>query len=433
MFPAGWWHRCCPPPLLQNHSPRSASDCLVSICVSATWQECLAFVASIAKPSKIDGPLAKMAPPSIMTRARNEQVSLADTPYYHCISRCVRRAYLCGDDPVTGKNFDHRKRWLVMRIKQLAAEFAIDVCAYAVMSNHYHLVLHVDQQQARQWTDEEVIRHWTALFPANGRLIKTLQENLGSRAAAQRHRATVALWRERLQDISWFMRCLNEGIARKANREDECTGRFWEGRFKSQALLDDKALLTCMAYVDLNPVRAGLTDSLEQSDFTSIQERLLLHARRVKSPSQRQKRLLNRRNAAHLQPGILTVQRQKPLRSLNQLSGFRAESPEVLPITQTDYLTLLEETCKALTAPEQHPEHSRLHLRSSAEQLTSWGISPLAWLQGVTAFHKHYGQAAGNVESLQAYQYSRIQAGSEFRHRKKWIRGLPAARKLFAA
>ena len=80
-----------------------------------------------------------------MTRARYQQVSLQDTPYYHCISRCVRRAYLFGDDPVTGKNFDHRKQWLVSRIKTLAAQFSIDICAYAIMSNHYHLVLFVNE------------------------------------------------------------------------------------------------------------------------------------------------------------------------------------------------------------------------------------------------------------------------------------------------
>lgn len=169
-----------------------------------------------------------------MTRARYQQVSVEDTPYYHCISRCVRRAYLCGDDAVTGKNFDHRKQWLVNRIKYLAAQFSIDICAYAIMSNHYHLVLYVNQQRSDDWSDEEVIKRWTQLFPRNASLIETLQKNKSALAAQKQLQLNVDLWRQRLADISWFMRCINESIARQANREDECSGRFWEGRFKSQ-------------------------------------------------------------------------------------------------------------------------------------------------------------------------------------------------------
>ncbi len=86
-----------------------------------------------------------------MTRARKELIAVEDAPFYHCISRCVRRAYLCGDDYQSGQNFDHRKGWLVERIKFLSSVFAIDVCAYAVMSNHYHLVLFINQDAVNSW------------------------------------------------------------------------------------------------------------------------------------------------------------------------------------------------------------------------------------------------------------------------------------------
>ncbi len=209
-----------------------------------------------------------------MTRPRSEIVSLADTEFYHCVSRCVRRAFLCGDDSYTGENFDHRKPWLVDRLKLLGEVFAIDIAAYAVMSNHYHVVLHVDPARARSWSRDEVIHRWLRLYKGDPLAHCHLRGELKSEAEFRQLDLIVETWRERLTSISWFMRCLNEYIARRANREDDCTGRFWEGRFKSQALLDEAALLSCMAYVDLNPVRAGISETLDESDFTSIQARV---------------------------------------------------------------------------------------------------------------------------------------------------------------
>ena len=209
-----------------------------------------------------------------MPQPRYRQVSIEDTPYYHCISRCVRRAYLCGRDSHTGFDFEHRRQWIVDRIKLLCSIFAVDLCAYAIMSNHYHIVVRIDVDEAMSWSDEEVAQRWMQIF--SGPLL--MHQYLGNADLTDTELECIAelfaSWRERLADLSWFMRCLNEPIARMANAEDHCTGRFWEGRFKSQALLDNRALLACMAYVDLNPIRAAIAKTPEQSDYTSIQERI---------------------------------------------------------------------------------------------------------------------------------------------------------------
>lgn len=209
-----------------------------------------------------------------MTQPRSQIVSPSRTRYYHCVSRCVRRAWLCGEDSYTGRNFDHRKPWLLERMKLLAEVFAVRVAAYAVMSNHYHVVLYLDLEQGRSWSRDEVIGRWRRLFRGDPLVQSHLRGELRGGMESRQLDALVETWRARLCDLSWFMRCLNEHLARRANAEDECTGRFWEGRFKSRALIDEAALLSCMAYVDLNPVRAGLCRDLRESDFTSIQARL---------------------------------------------------------------------------------------------------------------------------------------------------------------
>ncbi len=212
----------------------------------------------------------------VMTRPRSSLVSTTDTRWYHCMSRCVRRAFLCGFDPSSGRNFDHRCRWVTNRLQELSSLFAIDVAAYAVMSNHYHLVVHLAPERAVGWSDDEVLLRWTRLFagpPLVRRYLDQRDAPLDTGELKQLRELT-AIFRKRLQDLSWYIRLLNESISRSANAEDNCSGRFWEGRFKSQALLDAPAVLSAMIYVDLNPIRAGAAPTLETSMHTSIQARL---------------------------------------------------------------------------------------------------------------------------------------------------------------
>ena len=91
-----------------------------------------------------------------MTKPRKDLVSVSDTPYYHIVSRCVRRTFLCGYDRQTNTDYEHRKQWIVDRIQLLSSLFSIDLCSYAIMSNHYHLVVHINPEEAESWDSKEV-------------------------------------------------------------------------------------------------------------------------------------------------------------------------------------------------------------------------------------------------------------------------------------
>jgi hypothetical protein len=206
-----------------------------------------------------------------MTRPRSHIAPLYSPGAFHCVQRCVRRAFLCGVDDYSGQSYEHRRSWIEQRIRLVAECFAVAIDAYAVMSNHLHLVLRIDPGETLRWTDDEVAGRWVRLFPPRE------DSETAIKAKCQRLLADperIETLRERLGNLSWLMRCLVEPIARHANREDGCKGRFWEGRYKCQALCDERAILAAMAYVDLNPIRAGMTDRLETSTHTSAAERV---------------------------------------------------------------------------------------------------------------------------------------------------------------
>jgi hypothetical protein len=163
-----------------------------------------------------------------MTCARKMLVSLDDTPYYHVVARCVRRAWLWGFDEYAGRDYSHRKHWVLERLTELTSIFSVDVCAYAVMSNHYHLVVHVDRGRTGRLAREEVVERWAQLYCAPP-LIERWRNGQASEAEREAAELIIEKWRRRLHDLSWFMKCLNEYLARRANAEDNCTGKFWAG------------------------------------------------------------------------------------------------------------------------------------------------------------------------------------------------------------
>lgn len=326
-----------------------------------------------------------------MPRARQTQINLSDTPYYHCVSRCVRRAFLCGTDTLTGQCYEHRRKWVEDRIRFLSTVFSIDVCAYAVMSNHTHLVVHVDSNRVKRMSIKEIIEKWHQLYKGTHLTRQYLAaENNESMddLSLTTVQETAEVWRKRLCDISWFMRSLNEYIARQANKEDNCTGHFWEGRFKSQALLDETSLLACMAYVDLNPVRANIASSIEDSDYTSIQHRL--------------KAIKAGRRAKFLMP-------------------FAKSSLKItitcIPFSLADYIKLVDDTGRQVTPNKRGKIHS-----SEPSALTKLNLDSAQWLELSTEFEACFQLVAGNVISLETYAA---------KYGKKRVSGRANAMRLF--
>ena len=227
-----------------------------------------------------------------MATPRYKLVDEENAACYHLTSRCVRQAWLCGHDRVTGRDYSHRKGWLVDRMKQLARCFAVEIFGYAVLSNHFHMVLRYDPKACESWSDEEVARRWVEAFPPREpaparRKGKVVPAEERQRAKERRqaearellvgHPDGLARARRTLGSMSGFMKHLKQPIAWRANQEDKCKGHFFEQRFYSGALLNEKALLAAMVYVDLNPVRAGEVRELIECDDASIGERLREH------------------------------------------------------------------------------------------------------------------------------------------------------------
>ena len=204
-----------------------------------------------------------------MTISRSRLVDTSVSRWYHCISRCVRRALLMGSETAPG-----RKDWIENRLRELDQIFAVSVGGFSLMDNHLHLLLRIDPDLAKAWSDEEVVQRWFRLFPPRGGDRKPMKPTAEMIAVRVANGAWIAETRNRLSSLGWFMKCLKEPLARIANKQDECTGAFFEGRYKSIAILDEESLLSVCAYIDLNPVAAGIAPTPEASLHTSVKARV---------------------------------------------------------------------------------------------------------------------------------------------------------------
>lgn len=204
-----------------------------------------------------------------MTLPRSKIVDPDLTRWYHCISRCVRQAFLFADH----QSEFNRKGWLETRLHELNSIFAVSVAGFSIMDNHLHLLLRIEPDTAAQWSPTEVARRWLTLFPP-----RVKRQKVDASPEDIQRMAADAEWveqrRKRLASLGWFMKCLKEPLARLANRDEHRHGTFFEGRYKSIAILDEESILTVAAYIDLNPVAAGVCKLPEKSLHTSIHDRV---------------------------------------------------------------------------------------------------------------------------------------------------------------
>lgn len=296
-----------------------------------------------------------------MTQARSQLIPLDSAGVYHCVQRCVRRAFLCGKDDYTGQSFEHRRTWVEDRLYCVAECFAVAIHAYAVMSNHLHVVLQLDPVVVHSWPDDDVAARWLRLFPPRENTDEA--RTLKARAIISNPNR-MAVIRHRLGNLSWLMKCLAEPIARQANNEDSCKGRFWEGRFKSQVLCDDKALLAAMSYVDLNPIRAGMTKRLDHSAHTSVYKRL---------------------KALKQQPKLLQ-------QALTPMAGTLIA---FLPIRLDDYIELVQWTGKQV-----RPDKRGAIPANAPHVLKQYENNPERWATRVKAIGSGYWRVVGEAQDL---------------------------------
>jgi hypothetical protein len=204
-------------------------------------------------------------------QARGEMYAPDEVAIVHVVNRVVRRCFLLGDDPVTGKNFDHRKEWIERDLRHYAACFGIDLLGFAVLSNRFHLILRSRPDVVATWDDTEVARRWLLLCPirknAEGGPEKPNELELTS---IRNDPAKLELVRLRLSDIGWWTRILSQHIAVMANIEDNESGKFWESRFRAVRLLDETAVLACAAFVDLGPNSVTRRNNIAENDTKTI-------------------------------------------------------------------------------------------------------------------------------------------------------------------
>ena len=325
--------------------------------------------------------------------ARSKLLLRDQVQVVHCYTRCVPRAFLAGIDPLTGRDFNYRRDWIRSLLEQQAALFGIETGFHVQMGNHLHLVLRTRPDVVKRWSKEKVVRNWLKIAKLKrGSDIKEWDPDEQRVRMEMSDRKRVKKLRRRLANVSWYIATLCENVARRANKQDGVTGKFFEQRYKLRDLADESAILVCGIYVDLNQIHAGEALTPEQSRYTSaydrIQGRKPLAAgapQQLEGSSDRWlcELTLGEGSQADVSQDVCTA------------TPWRASDKGLLPISLDDYLKLLDWTGrqvrqdkKGAIPSELAPILQRLHI--NADNL----------LETVSEFDSRFTHVVGRVESM---------------------------------
>mgnify|MGYP002623053666 FL=1 len=351
------------------------------------------------------------------TCPRSDVVLEGESHFYHVWTRCVRRACLFGSDDQTVGDYTYRRNWILRYLVELCRLFAVEVNFHAEMQNHLHFLLRTRPDLVKLWSDEEVVRRWMAICrlirSEDGKTIRELED--AEVQAKLRDPEKVAQIRQNLSSVSQFMKALCEHIARRANREDDVSGAFFESRFGCRRIENEAGIVICGMYIDLNEIRAGEAKTPETSTHTSAYDRIVARRQRAEGVAPEKQAdcwlselFLDPRSDAYV-PG------PQP-----SATGKRASDKGVLPLQLDDYLQLLDWTGRQLV--KDKPGAIPKHLAPILERLGMAATKAEQWLDLIANFDKLFTHVVGTSQQL-------VDRAAE--KGRRYFRGRPACEAAF--
>ncbi len=328
-----------------------------------------------------------------MTYPRSQTISQTEDGHYHIISSCVRGAFLLNN--TEPEKYNLRKKWVQEKMISLSKIFYIDIFGYALMDSHMHIVLGTRYFQADKASRKDVAKRWLTLHPKRRGKTTPTEKDINELA---NNKKEVEVCRKKLRDVSWYMKALNQYIARRANLEDNVKGRFWQGRFESIALPESSAILKCLMYVELNPIRAKIAETPETSKFTSCYDRIKAHLARKKAKT-------NNNSKDKEKDSWLAQIFDTP------------KSKGILHMTFEEYLDLLDWTGREIRKDKRGAIPDNL-----APILERLGLRTNHWADSFESFRHDFRRVAGSEETIRAYAK---------KANKKWFHGISAASQHF--